>query len=105
METKKVRLSKDRKRVIDLIKQKEALNKQYKEVKEELEQILLQEGEGTMFQDKETEVVYQIVVPKGGFVFYDKIGLKNTNAEGVKGSGTSTLSKVKAKEAGFKITY
>jgi hypothetical protein len=89
------------KRFIALSKMKEDLNEQYKKLNEDLEAVMEQLGEGKMFQDPETMLVYQIVKPKGKYVMFSDLDYVRTKTlEEDKGD----LSFAKAEEAGFDVS-
>ena len=88
------------KKFLELSKQMEALNAQRKELKPQLEALMVELGVGSHFQDPDTGLVYQIEVPNGTFIEYKRIGYARTKAkEEVKG----TLSMKKAEDLGYKV--
>lgn len=93
-------LTDTQKQFIELSKQTEVLKQQLSEKSTLMEELLLQIGTGSVFQDPEDKTVFEVVEPKGTFVSFKKISYDRTKREGeIKGS----LSVKRAKELGFDI--
>jgi hypothetical protein len=93
-------LTDQQQKIITLSKQLESLKEQLKNGNEELNQILSEVGVGTSFQDPSDGTVFEIVIPKGGFVSYHHIGYDRTRREGER---SGSLSLKRAKELGFDV--
>lgn len=83
----------------DLVNRYESLNKERKQVWEEIESIANQLGIGSYHQDTDL-TVYKIVKPTGTYVEYRSVGYERT-AKANESRGT--LSKKEAEENGFAI--
>ena len=85
---------------LEISKRLEILREEVKALKPTLEELMLEIGVGSMFQDTETMLVYLIEEPTGTFITFDKVAYKRTKKVGeVKGS----LSKSDAEAAGFTV--
>ena len=85
---------------LELSKQYEALKNQMKELKPQLQALMLELGEGSHFQDPATLAVYKIIKPTGTFISFDPISYERTKfADEKKGS----LSMKKAEELGYSL--
>lgn len=82
---------------IELEKKKAEVKRYFDELNQALEEVVTQIGIGGHFQDLEG-TVYQIVIPEGRFVHYEKYGYVRTRREGEK---RGDLSLIKAKELGY----
>lgn len=87
------------KRLFDLAIRYEALGKERKQVRAELDVVMAQLGVGTYHQDSDM-TVYKIVEPTGTFVEYHKIGYDRTAKVD---ESRGTLSKKEAEENGFTV--
>lgn len=83
---------------IRLVKEKETLEKQIRRVNFIMTDIMKQLPMGEMFQEPETGVVYQIIIPAGRYMEYRTIDYIRTRKSGEK---IGTLSIKAAEEAGF----
>lgn len=89
----------NQKKIVELVEKVEALSKESREVWGGLNNLLMQEGEGTLFQ-ADDKTVYKVVVPPGTYIDYERIGYLRTRKAGeTKGS----LSMKEAQEAGFVV--
>lgn len=93
-------LTDQQQKFIELSKTYESLKEQLSEIKEEYTSLLTEIGVGTSFQDPEDKTVFEIVVPKGRFVYNELIGYDRTRREGER-SGSLALKR--AKELGFEL--
>lgn len=85
---------------LEISKRIEVLKEEMKALSPTLEQLMLEIGEGKMFQDPETGLVYKIEVPTGTYIEFKKINYVRTKKAGeTKGS----LAKSEAEAAGFII--
>ena len=87
------------KKFVELDRKKDEVKQFFDEYGEVIAELAKQEGIGAMFQD-EQGVVYQIEIPEGRFVHYEKFGVKRTRREGER---AGSLSLTKAREAGFVV--
>ena len=85
---------------LELSKQAEGLRNQLKKIQPEINELLLEMGEGANFQDPTDKTVFQVIVPNGTFVEYKKIAYERTKREG---EFKGTLSVKKAKELGYDL--
>jgi len=87
------------KRFVELEKKKQEYRLFFDELKEATQDVANEIGIGGMFQD-EDKTVYQIVIPDGKFVHYEKIGyIRTRRVDEKKGD----LSLKKAQESGFTV--
>lgn len=86
---------------LDLAKRYEALSEEMKEIKVQLQEVMVELKTETMLQDPETMLVYKIVVPKGKYMYFDAIDYVRTKKESEK---SGDLSKKAAEEAGFVLS-
>ena len=86
-------------RFIELEKKKNEVKKYFEELQEATLALAEEVGVGGHFQDEEG-TVYQIVVPEGRFVKFDKIGYQRTRRTDEK-KGDLSLSK--ARELGYVV--
>lgn len=93
-------LTDSQKAFIQLSKKQEKLKEELKENGKKLEELLLELGEGTSFQDPTDKVVFEVVIPDGRFISYPKISYNRTKREGER---AGSLSVKKAKELGFDL--
>ena len=93
-------LTDQQKQFIELTKQLEAIKEQRKEVGQKLEELASEIGVGSSFQDPEDKTVFEIVVPTGKYMYFDKIDYDRTRREGER---SGSLSLKRAKELGFEL--
>jgi hypothetical protein len=86
---------------LELSKRYEALTEEMKQVKLEMQETMAEIKVGTFLQDPETMLVYQIVVPKGKYMYFDTIDYIRTKKSDEK---MGELSMKKAEEAGFVLS-
>lgn len=86
-------------RFIELEKKKEEIKKFYEEFKQVTEKLAEEVGIGGHFQDGEG-TVYQVVVPEGKFVPFEKVGYIRTRRSHEK---RGDLSLTKARELGYEV--
>lgn len=86
-------------RFIELEKKKEEIKKFYEEFKQVTEQLAEEVGIGGHFKDSEG-TVYQVVVPEGKFVPFDKVSYIRTRRSHEK---RGDLSLTKARELGYEV--
>lgn len=86
-------------RFVMLEKKKTEIKEYFKELKEVTEALAKELGIGGHFQDNDG-IIYQIVVPEGKFVVFDKVSYLRTKREGEK---RGDLSMVKARELGYDV--
>ena len=87
-------------KLLELANKYEGLKKELRDLKPQLEVVLSELGVGAHFQDPNTGAVYEIVVPQGTFISFDKISYNRTRLEGEK---TGSLSLKKAEDLGYKV--
>ena len=85
---------------IELTKQLEAVKEQRKEISSQLEVLANEIGVGASFQDPTDKTVFEIVIPDGKYMFFDKIDYARTRREGER---SGSLSLKRAKELGFEL--
>ena len=90
-------MSEAQKRFIELEKKKEEIKKYFEELTAATEALAEELGVDGHFQDADG-TVYQIVIPEGRYVAFDKIGYKRTRRVGEK---KGELSLTKARELGY----
>ncbi len=88
------------KRIVELTKQTEKLSKEQQALWGELNYLLEQEGQGTMFQDEEDGTVFRVTIPRGTYIEYKQIAYERTRRNGEK---KGSLSLEDAKAAGFSL--
>jgi hypothetical protein len=93
-------LTEDQKTFVNLTKKLEQLKEQRKEVGQALEELSLKIGVGSSFQDPEDKTVFEIVVPDGKYMYFDKIDYVRTRREGER---SGSLSLKRAKELGYDL--
>ena len=86
-------------RFIELDKKKPEIKKFFEDYKAAVEEVAQLVGEGGHFQDSEG-TVYQVVVPEGKFVNFDRFIIQRTRREGEK---RGDLSLTKARELGYEV--
>jgi len=87
------------KKFVELEKEKQEHKLFFEELQLATQAVAEESGVGKMFQD-EDGTVYEIVIPEGKFVHFDKIGYNRTRrAEEKRGD----LSLKKARENGFEV--
>jgi hypothetical protein len=67
-----------------LSKEKETVERQFKNLNAKLADIMKQLPLGEMFRDSETGTVYQIIIPAGRYIDYKTIDYVRTRKEGEK---------------------
>lgn len=85
---------------LDLVKQFEKQKEELKKTSIALDDAMKLLGVGSHFQDPDTGVVYEIVVPNGTFVEFHKVAYHRTKTKDEK---QGTLSMSRAKELGYTI--
>jgi hypothetical protein len=85
---------------IELERKKEEVKKYFEELSAATQAVAEEFGTEVFFQDPTDNTVYQIVVPEGKFVSFDKFGYVRTKREG---EARGSLSVKKAQEAGFDV--
>ena len=90
----------EQKKFIELTKQLEAVKEQRKEIGSKLEELANIIGVGSSFQDPEDKTVFEIVVPDGTYMYFDKIDYVRTRREGER---SGSLSLKRAKELGYEL--
>lgn len=89
------------KKFLEISKRYEALKEEMKALAPTLEELMIEIGQGVMFQDPESMLVYKIEVPTGTYIQFKKIDYVRTKKAGeTKGS----LSKSDAEAAGFTLS-
>jgi len=88
------------KKFIELTKQLEAVKEQRKEIGSQLEELANEIGVGSSFQDPEDKTVFEIVVPAGKYMYFDKIDYNRTRREGER---SGSLSLKRAKDLGYEL--
>ena len=93
-------LTDTQKKFLEVSKRIETLKEEMKALYPTLDELMVELGVGTHFQDPETKLVYQIVVPKGSFIEYKQVGYERTKKTGeTKGS----MAMKKAEELGYSL--
>jgi len=85
---------------VELDKKKEEYKRFMEELKDVIDQLVDKMGIGGHFQDSDG-TVYQIDVPDGKFVYFDKYEIKRTRREGER---AGSLSIKKAKDLGYNVS-
>lgn len=93
-------LTDQQQKFVELTKQLEAIKKQRKEIGTQLEELANQIGVGSSFQDPEDKTVFEIIVPDGKYIYFDKIDYARTRREGER---SGSLGLKRAKELGYKL--
>lgn len=93
-------LTDQQKKFIEVTKELELLKEQRKEIGSQLEELANQIGVGSSFQDPEDKTVFEIVVPDGRYMYFDKIDYVRTRREGER---SGSLSLKRAKELGYEL--
>lgn len=86
---------------LELAKRYEELTEEMKEIKPKMQELMAEIKPGTMFQDTDTMLVYQVVIPKGKYMYFDPIDYVRTKKETER---QGELSKKAAEEAGFVLS-
>jgi hypothetical protein len=94
-------MTETQKKFLEISKRYETLKEEMKAIKPNLTELMLAMGEGTMFQDPETSLVYKIEKPSGTFISFDPISYVRTKKVG---EDRGTLSKTEAEKAGFTLS-
>lgn len=85
---------------LEISKRYETLKEEMAALKPTLQELMLEMGSGTHFQDHDTGLVYKIIIPTGTFISFDPISYVRTKKVGeTKGS----LAKAEAIELGYDI--
>jgi hypothetical protein len=92
-------LSEAQEAFIKLEKQKQDYRQYFEDLQVAVKAVADEVGIGGMFQDEEG-TVYEVVIPEGKFVHFDKIGYNRTRRGEEK---RGDLSLKKAREAGFEV--
>lgn len=92
-------MNENQKKFLELAKYSEELSEKTKEVRDQLNALMLELGIDQYIQDPETLLVYKITRPQGRYVFYTDVDYKRTAKESERGG--TILSKKEAEEAGF----
>jgi hypothetical protein len=92
-------LSPAQQKFIELEKKKQEVKKFFEELKAATEELVTEIGVGGHFQDHEG-TVYQVTVPEGRFVAFDKYSVVRTRRQGEK---KGDLSLTKARELGYEV--
>lgn len=85
------------KKFIELDRKKDEVKRFFEEYNEVVSALAQEQGVGSFFQD-DKGVVYQVSIPDGKFVYFEKFAVDRTRREGEK---AGSLSLKKAREAGF----
>ena len=93
-------LTDQQQKFIEVSKQLELLKEKRKEIGSQLEELANQIGVGSSFQDPEDKTVFEIVVPDGKYMYFDKIDYVRTRREGER---SGSLSLKRAKELGYEL--
>ena len=93
-------LTDQQKKFIQTTKELELLKEKRKEIGLQLEELANQIGVGSSFQDPEDKTVFEIVVPEGKYMYFDKIDYVRTRREGER---SGSLSLKRAKELGYEL--
>lgn len=93
-------MSEDVTKFLELVKSFESLKDEYKAKKKELHEVAEKIGVGGHFQDPETKLVYEIIVPTGTFISFDSIGYQRTKTSDEK---KGSLSMKRAEELGYTV--
>lgn len=93
-------LTDEQKKFIEVSKRLEELKEQRKEIGSQLEELANVIGVGSSFQDPEDKTVFEIVVPDGKYMYFDKIDYVRTRREGER---SGSLSLKRAKELGYEL--
>lgn len=93
-------LTDQQKKFIEVTKQLELLKEKRKEIGSQLEELANSLGIGASFQDPEDKTVFEIVVPEGKYMYFDKVDYVRTRREGER---SGSLSLKRAKELGFEL--
>lgn len=86
---------------LEISKRYETLKEEMKALKPTLQELMTDIGVGTMFQDKESGLVYRIEVPTGTYISFDPISYSRTKKVG---EDKGSLSKKDAEAAGFVLS-
>jgi uncharacterized coiled-coil DUF342 family protein len=93
-------LTDQQQKFVELTKQLETIKEQRKEIGSQLEELANQIGVGSSFQDPIDKTVFEIVVPDGKYMYFDKIDYVRTRREGER---SGSLSLKRAKELGYEL--
>jgi len=93
-------LTDQQKKFIELTKQLETLKEKRKEISSELESLANEIGVNSSFQDPTDNTVFEIVIPDGKYMYFDKIDYVRTRREGER---SGSLSLKRAKELGYNL--
>jgi len=95
-----IMLTDQQKKFIELTKQLETLKEKRKEISSELENLANEIGVNSSFQDPTDNTVFEIVIPDGKYMYFDKIDYVRTRREGER---SGSLSLKRAKELGYNL--
>jgi hypothetical protein len=90
----------EQQKFIELTKELEAVKEKRKEIGSQLEELANIIGVGSSFQDPTDKTVFEIVVPDGKYMYFDKIDYVRTRREGER---SGSLSLKRAKELGYEL--
>lgn len=93
-------LTDQQKKFIELTKQLETLKEKRKEISSELESLANEIGVNSSFQDPTDNTVFEIVIPDGKYMYFDKIDYVRTRRDGER---SGSLSLKRAKELGYNL--
>ena len=93
-------LTDQQKKFIELTKQLESIKEKRKEISSELESLANEIGVGSSFQDPSDNTVFEIVIPDGKYMYFDKIDYARTRRDGER---SGSLSLKRAKELGYNL--
>ena len=93
-------LTDQQKKFIELTKQLETLKEKRKEISSELENLANEIGVNSSFQDPTDNTVFEIVIPDGKYMYFDKIDYVRTRRDGER---SGSLSLKRAKELGYNL--
>lgn len=93
-------LTEEQKLFVNLSKKLEQLKDERKEVGQALQELASKMGVGKSFQDPEDKTVFEIVIPDGKYMYFDKIDYVRTRREGER---SGSLSLKRAKELGYEL--
>lgn len=84
---------------VELDRKKDEWKKFFEEYQETVQSLADEQGVGSFFQDDQG-IVYEVAIPDGRFVHYEKFTINRTRREGER---QGSLSMKKAREAGFTV--
>jgi len=99
LESDTPQLTSAQRKLIELDRMKDVWKRWHEDLKQAIEEVV-EEGH-THFQDPEDGTVFQIVEPKGRYVYFERYGYERTRREG---EARGSLSLKAAKELGYEIS-